>query len=244
MILLWLKFLACVAIIAVAGSRVAKYGDVIAEKTGLGGVWVGVVLMAVATSLPELFTGISAVAFVGEPDLTIGNLFGANTFNLVNLAFLDIAYRRAPLLTRASSGNVLTAGLSVVLVAFAAGSILASGVFNLSLGWVGIYTPIIILLYLAMVWMIHSYEQRQRNNNTATTETLRYADVSLKRAYTGYAVAAVCIIGAGTWLAFIGDEIVGATGLSTSSVGSLFIAFSTTLPEFTVSLFRIAAGCH
>ena len=50
--MVWLKFAICTIIIFFSGKRVAKYGDVIAEKTGLGGLWIGVVLVAVTTSLP------------------------------------------------------------------------------------------------------------------------------------------------------------------------------------------------
>jgi len=241
-ILLWLKFAACVAVIAVAGRSVAKYGDVIAEKTGLSGLWIGVVMMAIATSLPELFTGISAVAFVGEPDLTIGDLFGANSFNLLNLALLDIASRRGPLLAHASAGNLLTAGLSLVLVSFAAASILGSGVLNLGIGWIGIYTPIIILLYLGMVWMIYNYERHRIDEDSDVVETLQYAGISLRKAYIGYAISAACIIAAGIWLAFLGEDVAEATGLGTGFVGSLIIGFSTTLPEITVSFSALRLG--
>ena len=79
--MVWLKFAVCCAVILVAGTRLSKYGDVIAEKTGMGRVWIGAVLLAAVTSLPELMTGISSVAFVGEPNLTIGDLFGSNLFN-------------------------------------------------------------------------------------------------------------------------------------------------------------------
>jgi cation:H+ antiporter len=89
---IWLRFVVCVVIIAIAGRKAAIYGDAIAVKTGIGGLWIGLVLMATITSLPELFNGISAVALVKAPDLTIGDLFGSNAINLLILALLDIAY--------------------------------------------------------------------------------------------------------------------------------------------------------
>jgi hypothetical protein len=75
--MVWLQFVVCLATIVVAGTRLSKYGDVIAGKTGLGRVWVGIVLLATVTSLPEVATGISAVAIVDSPDLAVGDLFGA-----------------------------------------------------------------------------------------------------------------------------------------------------------------------
>jgi len=243
MLLIWLKFIACLLIIIIAGQRVAKYGDILAEKTGLGGAWIGVVLVAIATSLPELFTGISSVTFVKAPDLTIGDLFGANTFNLLNLALLDIIYRHGPLLTAASVGHLLTAGLSMVLVTVAAAGILISGMgFEMGIGWIGIYTPIIILLYLAIVKIIFDFEGRQRVESPEAEAALRHEFISLQRAYFYYAIAALFIIGAGTWLAFVGKEIAEVTGWGESFVGSLLIGFTTTLPEITVSFSALRLG--
>ena len=237
MLLVCAKFAACALLILFAGMRVAKYGDVIAEKTGLGGLWIGVVLLAVATSLPEFFTGISAVALLKAPDLTIGDLFGANTFNLLNLALLDIVYRHGPLLTAASPRHTLVAGLSLVMVAFPASCLLISSfVSHPAIGWVGVYTPLIFVLYLLMMRMIFNFEKlEQVQMPSDATSTAKYETISLKRAFVYYAISAIVIIGAGTWLAFIGKELTELTGWGQSFVGSLFIGFATTLPEITVS---------
>ncbi len=244
MLLVWIKFVVCVLLILFAGMRVAKYGDIIAEKTGLGGLWIGVLLVAIATSLPELFTGISAVALLKAPDLTVGDLFGANTFNLLNLALLDIVYRHGPLLTAASPRHSFVAGLSLVMVAFPATCLLISPLLSrLTIGWVGIYTPIIFILYLVMVRMIFDYERREQTGVSSDAElALKYEAISLRRAFLYYALSAIVIIGAGTWLAFVGKELAEITGWGQSFVGSLFIAFTTTLPEITVSFSALRLG--
>ena len=59
-----LGFTLCAAVIVFSGIKLAKYGDKIADLTGMGKAWVGLILMASVTSLPELITGISAVAIV------------------------------------------------------------------------------------------------------------------------------------------------------------------------------------
>ena len=243
-VLIWVQFLVCASIVVVAGIKLVKYGDIIAEKTGLGGAWIGVVLLSVATSLPELFTGISAVALVGAPDLTIGNFFGANTWNLFNLALLDIASRNVPLLTRASMGHLLTAGLGMVLITLAAASIFISAAgIELGIGWIGLYSPIILLLYLFMVRMIFKHERQQSARlQVDVEETLNYGHVSLAKTYIYCAIAVVAVIGAGTWLAVLGDRIADITGLGECFVGSLFIAFTTTIPEFSVSFSALKLG--
>ena len=65
--MVWLKFLLCLVIILFSGTKLALYGDAIARKTGLGGVWIGLVLIAAVTSMPELTTGVSSAAIVGLP---------------------------------------------------------------------------------------------------------------------------------------------------------------------------------
>ncbi len=65
--LLWLAFFVVTSVILYSGTRLSKYGDIIAEKSGLGRTWIGVVLMASVTSLPELITGISSVTLAGAP---------------------------------------------------------------------------------------------------------------------------------------------------------------------------------
>lgn len=82
MISLRLGFIVCTAAIVYSGTRLSKYGDIIAEKMGLGRAWVGLVLLASVTSLPELITGISSVTFVVAPDIAVGDVLGSCIFNI------------------------------------------------------------------------------------------------------------------------------------------------------------------
>ena len=56
MYLVWLQFLVATAVIGAAGYQLSRYGDVIAERTGLGRTLIGVIMVATVTSLPELVT--------------------------------------------------------------------------------------------------------------------------------------------------------------------------------------------
>ncbi|MEJ2738930.1 MAG: sodium:calcium antiporter [Dehalococcoidia bacterium] len=244
MIIVWLKFIACIVIILFAGRNVAKYGDIIASKTGLGGLWIGVLIVAIATSLPELFTGISSVAILKAPDLAIGDLFGANAFNLFNLALLDIAYRKKPILSEANPRHTLAASLSIIMIAFPAVCLFLGPMLDVvKLGYIGIYTPIILILYIAIIRMIFKFEKdaktEQEDNETFYDENIT---ISLRRAYIYYGISAVIIIAAGIWLAFVGKEVSLITGWEQSFVGSLFLAFTTTLPEITVSFAALRLG--
>src|SRR3990172_2406536 len=170
--LIWVQFAVCLLIIVVAGTKLAKYGDLIAKKTGLGRVWIGVVLLATITSLPELATGISSVAFVGQPDLTMGDLFGSNLINLMIIAIIDLVHRSGPVLHYLGMGIVLSTVLSLFLIAAAATSLyLAQNLLTVALfGRIGIYSFVLFCLYLLAQYMIfrfQSVESENANGNAA-----------------------------------------------------------------------------
>jgi cation:H+ antiporter len=243
--LVWIQFAVCLFIIVVAGTKLATYGDLIAEKTGLGRVWIGVVLLATITSLPELATGISSVTFVGDPNLTMGDLFGSNLINLLIIAIIDLVYRSGPVLHYLGTGIVLSTVLSLSLITAAASALyLAQNLLTVALfGQIGIYSLALFLLYLLAQYMIYRFSQeKSEDNRESETVPAKGNVISLKRVVILFIVAAVVTAGAGTWLAFIGDQISEVTGLSTSFVGTLFLAICTSAPEIVVSISAVRLG--
>ncbi len=240
--MVWLKFVACLVIILFSGTKLARYGDAIAEKTGLGGIWIGLVLLAAITSAPELVTGVSSVALVGLPDLALGTLFGSCMFNLAILALLDILHRHTPVLSEVKFRHIASAGAGILLIAIAAGSILAGErLSGLALGWVGIPSIIILILYLVAMWRMFRSE-RNHALPPLNTAVPRYEKDSTKALYLKFALAAVAVVGAGIWLSFVGDEIARTTGWGASFVGSLFLAVTTSMPELVVAIAALRLG--
>lgn len=233
--MVWIEFGVCLLIILFSARRVAIYGDMIAEKTGLGRIWIGAILLAIVTSLPEVFNGISSVTIVREPDLTIGNLFGANAFNLVNLALLNIIFNNRIIL-KVSPSQRRTAWFSMVLVLLAAISVVSYQFIPLALGWIGWYTPLIIFLYFLLIRRIRDRKAEPPRDAPIYTKT------SVRRAYMSFFVAAALTVGASLWLAIIGEQIAQTTGWGETFVGTLFLSFATTLPEFSVSLSALQFG--
>lgn len=126
LLLPWLKLAACAAAIGIAGPLLIRYGDAIAQLTGLSRSWIGLVLLATATSLPELFTGISAVTVADAPNIAVGNALGACIFNLAMLVLLDELSRDEPMYRRVDQGHILTAGFGVIMLGTVGASLLLS----------------------------------------------------------------------------------------------------------------------
>lgn len=112
----WLQLAPCAALIFVAGTRLSRYGDVIARHIGLGGGWIGLVLMASVTSLPDLVTGISSVTVADVPDIAVGNVLGACVLNLAMIVVLDALHRHASIYQVASQGHTLGAAFGIVML--------------------------------------------------------------------------------------------------------------------------------
>ena len=149
---IWAKLVLCGGAIAVAGTLLTRYADVIADKTGCSGAWVGLVLLATVTSLPELATGISSVKLADAPDVDVGYVLVACVLNLSYVAVLDVMKRDEPLFQRASLGHIGLAGFGVIMLALA-GLGLSISQFPLarSLGHIGLYAPALLMVYLLAV---------------------------------------------------------------------------------------------
>lgn len=236
-----LEFLATALVIVLAGVRLARYGDVLGEKSGLGRSWVGVVLLAATTSLPELFTGFGATALAALPDIAVGDVLGSCMFNLLILSLMD-AVQPEPLSTRAHQGHALSIGFGLVLMGVA-GLGLIGGVRVPSIGWVGLYSPVFVAVYFMSMRLIFAHEQRRRAQETREVAAeLQYGAISRRAAVVHYTVAAVFVVGAALWLPRLGAELARQTGLGEAFVGSLFVAMTTSLPEIVVSLAAVRIG--
>ena len=236
-----LGFLACAIAIGVAGTYLSRYGDVIARRTGLGGTWVGVVLLAVVTSLPELATGVSAVTVGEAPDIAVGDVFGACVFNLLYIVVLDFLVRGESVYTRARQGHILSAGFGVILIGFAGFNVLLAQTGpHWDLGHVGAYTPVIALMYVVAMRTVFRYETL--NPAAAAEDAALRSAPSLRQALVRYALAALVVVGAGVALPFLGKALAAQMGWQESFVGTLFVAAITSLPEAAVTVAAVRIG--
>ena len=240
--LIWSQLALCAGVIAVAGTLLSRYADVIADKTGWSGAWVGLVLLATVTSLPELATGISSVTLADAPDVAVGNVLGACVLNLSYVAVLDVLKRDEPLFQRAGLGHIGLAGFGIIMLAVA-GLGLALSQFPLarSLGHVGLYAPALLMLYLLAVRITFRYERSQVAAG-AEKAASRYPDMSLQQATWRFGVAAGVVVAAGVWLPFVATDLALAMQWTQSFVGTLLVAMVTSLPELVVTLSALRLG--
>jgi len=146
-----LTFVAASAVILIAGVALTDAADTIALKTGLGKTFVGSIMLALATSLPEVVTT-STAARMGKLDMAVGNIFGANIFNMFILSAISILYFPGSLLQAVNTSHILTIAMVVVLTSVAMIGFTEKA--KRSIGWFSIYAIIILIGYLIAVTVL------------------------------------------------------------------------------------------
>lgn len=229
---LWLAFAGCAVVIMVAGTQLSRAGDEIARLTGLGGTWVGIVLLATVTSLPELVTGLTAVTVARAPDVAAGDVLGSCVFNLAMIALLDLLQRPASIYSLAGRGHIIGIAFGALMLSLVGGGLLVGRTLDMALLHVSGITPLLLVLYLFAVYTIFGFERSQR----AVHQPAARDPASLRRAVLRYAIAAAVVVGAAIALPFLAVGIARTMGWSQGFVGTSMVALATSLPELTVTV--------
>ncbi len=239
-----LQFAISAAVIVVAGILLSRFADAIADRTGLGRLLVGSILLASATSMPELSVDVNA-ARMGSPDLAVGDLMGSSLMNLLILGLLDLMpSSRGRVLSRVSVAHALPATLSVALMALAALAITTRS--GADLFGVGVGSLAIVLGYGYGVRLVY-LDQRlglppHVGGLVVTSEETGGRVPSLRFAIGGFGLSAGAIVLAAPYLASAAGVLAEQTGLGGTFVGTTLVALATSLPELVASLTALRMG--
>lgn len=230
-------FIGCSLVIIFSGTKLTKYGNAIAEYTGWGSAWVGLILMASVTSLPELMTNLGSVTIVQQPDLAAGNVFGSCVFNLFILSLIDVRIKQ-PITSLVKTSHLYAGLFSIILIALSGLAIILSD-STPALLRISPFSILIMLVYLIAMREIFQFTQSELQLDNKATGKIKYDNHEFKNAVAAYAVNAVLVIGAGVILPYFGEQVATQTGLSNTFFGTLFLAAVTSMPELVVSFAAI-----
>ncbi len=247
MLMLILQFGGAAFAIVVAGVFLTHYGDAIGERTGIGRTLAGIVLLASATSLPELAVDCN-LARMGQADLPLGDLLGSSLFNLLILAALDLAHRGPTrMLSRAAASHALSATMSVAMTALCLVFLLSRVEFTFAgVGPGPIMLGVTYVLGLRLVYFDQQYAAQklaaelQSDPKTSREESKRLP--TLRRSAIGYAASALAILLSAPLLASSAERLAAATGLGGTFIGTTLVAIATSLPELVTTLAAVRIG--
>ncbi len=230
-----LLFLGSAALVIFGGVYLARYGDALSGLTGWGRLWVGTVLVAAATSLPELVANISAVR-IDAPELAIANIFGANMVNMFTLAMVALIFGTRYFFSSVAPEQGVLASIAITLTGLALFmGLLSPGVALLN---VGLGSFLVLAAYLAGMRLVYINRPSELTNDT---ETAVLGQITLRKAWALFGLAALAVVVAAFFLAYTADRIAEITGLSGSFLGVVSVALVTTMPEATVTVAAMRA---
>jgi cation:H+ antiporter len=223
-----LVFLTSASFVVLAGVGLARYGDELAEKTGWGTLWVGTLLVSIATSLPELTVNISAVWLEDSPGLALGNVFGADMVNVFILGVVALLFGVRNLFENQGRDTQILVLLGIGMVSLA---VVAGAAGDVKLGPTSLGGLLLITMYLAGMRAVY---QAGRAGRPAETSPVPRG--SARKAWIGFGISAAVVIVAGRYLAASAHSIAELSGISASFIGVLLVSIVTTLPETSVTV--------
>lgn len=238
-----LQFLGSALVIMIAGTFLTRFADAIADITGLGRLLVGSILLAGATSLPELAVDLNAVR-LGATDMAVGDLMGSSLFNLLILGMLDLSRRSSGrLLPRGSTTHSLSATHSIVLTSIAAMSIVAGRRGGTMFAGLGAGSWALLVAYVLGVRMSYEDQRAAARSSEAHQDVLIPAGrLKLASALGGFAACTVVILFTAPMLAQSAAQIADYTGLGGTFIGTTLVALCTSLPELVASMAALRMG--
>ncbi len=223
-----------------AGTRISRVVDAIAERTGIGRVFAGFLLLGGVTSLPELASAVTA-SYSGHASLALSGLLGSVATNVLLLAIADAVLGRDALTSVVAHPATLLQGtLGILLLGVVAAGITVG---DIELFGIGVWSASLVPLFAIAVWLSSRYENRPTwivaggglpmAPPTPSTASEHGASQTLRGLVVDATVTGLIILVAGSLLAETGDAIAYQTGIGESLVGFLLVGLATSLPEIS-----------
>ena len=232
-----LVFLVSASVVVFCGAKLAVYGDALASLTGWGRLFVGSLLIALATSLPELSTNVSAVR-LDPPNtaLALGDVLGSNMLNMFILAGVALIFGGKRFLVQVAPEQRYLIMVAAALTGLAV--LFGSLKIGVSLWSVGLSSAVLLIVFVLGMWVVYKTKPGSSEYLDDDFQT------SLGRTWLLFGLVSAGVVISGFFLAWSADEIAGITGVASSTLGILLLSVVTSMPEVsaTVAAARMGAA--
>ena len=197
--------------------RLSYYADLLNKTTNISGVFIGGILLAGITSLPELVTCLSSI-FLNNPYLAIGDILGSNFFNIAMMCFFDILFIKTMFYNYTKNRYYLIYVLLIFnyLIMY----LFMGGTFNLEIFNIGLPSFIIIITY---IFYLKNAKEEETKKEVITTKE----HVLLKFFLVGLFMVIVSIL-----LTLVVNLIAGKNpNVASSFIGAILLGITTSMPE-------------
>ncbi len=232
--MIYVLYAAIAAAVVGFSVKASDYVDLLDKKTSLSGAFIGGILLSAVTSLPELFTSISATVLIKRPGLCLGNIMGSDLFNLAALSvFVLLFYRSFRQAKLSDSHRVVTL---LVFGCYVAVALNWLGILDISVLTVNIASVLVVLLYACSVRYLAAGNGGDDVQPEQADSPLTVRQIVVRFLFTSAGIIALSVA-----ITYITDIISVRLNLGQGMAGALFLGVATSLPEVasTIALFRI-----
>lgn len=208
--------------------------DMLDKKTKISGAFIGGVMLAAVTSLPELFTTLSSIFFVNEPEYVVGDLLGSIIFDLVCLALETFIFVKNFRNAKIQKFHLINGCVCLMMYGFAAYAFFAPKEAQLMLGDINAMSILIFALYILTL----IFQPKESEKDDDEKEEVKW---SLKKIVILFVISSIALIGTSIALTYLTKGIQQAIpALSGSVAGALLLGIGTSIPEIisTAQLFK------
>ena len=197
--------------------KLSYYADLLNKTTNISGVFIGGILLAGITSLPEFVTCLSSI-FLNNPYLAIGDILGSNFFNIAMMCLFDILFIKTMFYNYTKNKYYII--YLLLIINYFIMYLFMGGIFNLELFNIGIPSFIIIISYI--IYLKKAQEKDSKKEIIKTKE-----HVLLKFLFVGILMVIVSI-----FLTLIVNLIADKNpNVASSFIGAILLGITTSMPE-------------
>lgn len=224
-----LFYLVLILFVVFLSIKLADTVDLLDKKTHLSGAFIGGVILAATTSLPEFFTSISSVTVVDNAELVMGNIFGSNIFNLTILALIILIFINKFSVNNLSKNHTF----SIMVLILITGILFAFP--NIDINFLNIMdlnvkSILIIVLYFLVIKFLSSEE----SSNTLDTDPR--PDLDKNAVILRFILLSFLIVVSSIVLTYVSDKIASKINLNATVAGAILLGIATSLPEVVSSI--------
>ena len=216
------------AIVVFLSIKLSDFVDLLDKKTKISGAFLGGILLAAVTSLPELFTSLTATLLLSNNKLVVGNILGSDIFNITLFVIIYIFFFKKLTESKVSKAHLW----SMLFIGLMYASItLAAFVFNFNKILWGWFNPISILIVIIYVFSIIKTPKIEEAEEKTTDSKL-----TVKQIIFWFVVCSILLIGASIGITYLTDWVVNNFNMGATFGGALFLGVATSLPEMTATI--------
>lgn len=224
--MIYLLYLVLAAIVVFVSIKCANYVDLIDKKTNMSGAFIGGVILAAVTSMPELITSITAITIIDSPELVMGNVLGSNIFNLSILGVLVLLSANNFIKAKVSNSHKVT--LLCTLAVYAILTVVITFGYDYSVIGISFASVLLLIIYLISLKFLASDDTQNDAEDTS--------DLTLKQIIIRFIFMGLILIISSVAITYVTDIIAERLNLNGSVAGALFLGIATSLPELSSSV--------